>query len=208
MEPVWELPLSPDGILFNLRKGGRVQIRPSRAGDDEVIKQVFERLSPESRYLRFFSARSSLGDGLAKSLTDIDHARHCAWAVFDPDEPSGIEGITSGLPVAAARLIRDLDDATSAEAALTVVDAYHNRGIGRFLIELLVHTAADMQVTTLRFEILRENRSMLRLIGAMDATRHDIPDDRTVVEYRLSVPEPNELDVPAGALYELLRRLE
>lgn len=212
MEPVWDLPLSPDGMLFNLRRGGRVRIRPMRKGDDEEIKLAFERLSPRSRYLRFFSARDTLGDSLATSLTDIDHTRHFAWAVADPDRPSEIAGSTSGLAVAAARLIRDAEGGPrtagqSAEAALAIVDEYHGQGIGRFLIELLVQTASDVGVETLRFEILRENAPMLKLISSMGATRHAIPGDYSVIDYHLPVPRPEELDVPVGALYELLRRL-
>jgi len=155
--------------------------------------------------MRFFSVRSKLSEPLAASLTDIDHTTHFAWGVFDPDEPSEV-GDDSGLGVAAARLILD-DDATSAEAALTVVDAYQSRGIGRFLIELLVATAADVGADVLRFEILRQNRPMIGLVAAMGATGHSIEGDQSVVEYRLAVPPASEIAVPAGALYGLLRHV-
>lgn len=204
LQPVWELPLSPAGLLFTLRKGGRVRIRPVRADDAEGLKLSYQRLSPQSRYYRFFTSRSALGDRLAESLTDIDHERHFAWVVFDPDSPSEVDD-ESGLSIGAARIIRDADP-TSAEAALSVVDEYHNLGIGRFLIELMVHTAADVGIDVLRFEILRENRPMIRLIASMGAKGHPVPGDATVVDYRLSVPPADQLDVPAGALYQLLIR--
>lgn len=203
MQPVWELPLKPAGIMIELPRGGRVRIRPARASDIDAIKAGYERLSEESRYLRFFSARSKLGDRLATSLTDIDHETHFAWAVFDPDRPSDV-GDDSGLGVASARLIRD-EDATSAEAALTVIDEYQSRGIGHFLIELLVATAADVGADVLRFEILRQNHPMISLVANMGATGHPIEGDRSVVEYRLPVPPSDATAVPAGALYELLR---
>lgn len=203
MQPVWDLPLRSAGIVIELPNEGRVRIRPARVDDLEAIKAGFERLSEESRYLRFFSARPNLGDGLAASLTDIDHTTHFAWAVFDPDRPSEV-GDDSGLGVAAARLILD-EDPTSAEAALTVVDEYQGRGIGRFLVELLVATAADVGARVLRFEILRQNRGMIALAAGMGATGHPIDGDRSVVEYRLDVPPPSDTAVPAGALYELLR---
>lgn len=177
-----------------------------RPTDGPALEAAYQRLSEESRYFRFFSARSKLGAGLVASLTDIDHTTHFAWGVFDPEHPSEV-GDDSGLTVAAARLICD-DDPTSAEAALTVVDDYQGRGVGRFLIELLTATAADVGAKILRFEILRQNRAMIGLIAGMGAEAFDIPGDRTVVEYRLAVPEPSEIDVPAGAIYELLRHTD
>lgn len=191
---------------MKLPNGGRVRIRPARKSDIGEIKAGFERMSEESRYFRFFTARAELDDRLATSLTDIDHENHFAWAVFDPDVPSQIGG-DSGLGVAAARLIRDDDDPTSAEAALTVVDDYHGQGIGRFLIELLVATGVDVGAKTLRFEILRTNRPMIGLIAAMGATSHPVEGDASVVEYRLTLPPVDEIPVAAGAIYELLRRL-
>lgn len=180
-----------------------MRIRPVRPTDGPALEAAYQRLSEESRYFRFFSSRSKLGAGLVASLTDIDHTNHFAWGVFDPDLPSEV-GDDSGLTVGAARLIRD-DDPTSAEAALTVVDGYQGQGIGRFLIELLTATAADIGAKTLRFEILRQNRAMIGLIAGMGAESFVIPGDRTVIEYRLTVPDASEIDVPAGALYELLR---
>ncbi|MFT4988410.1 MAG: GNAT superfamily N-acetyltransferase [Acidimicrobiales bacterium] len=203
MQPVWDLPLTSAGIVIQLENGGRVRIRPARPSDDDGIKAGFARLSEESRYNRFFNARSQLSDSLATSLTDIDHTNHFAWGVFDPDQPSEV-GDESGFGVAAARLIRD-KGSTSAEAALTVTDDYQGRGIGRFLMELLVATAADVGTDILRFEILRQNRPMISLAAGMGAEGFPIEGERSVVEYRLAVPAPSTAAVPAGALYELLR---
>lgn len=203
MQPVWDLPLSSAGIVIELSNGGQVRIRPARISDSDTVKAGFARLSEESRYNRFFSARSKLSDSLATSLTDIDHENHFAWGVFDPDQPSEV-GDESGLGVASARLIRDADK-TSAEAALTVTDAYQGRGIGRFLMELLIATAADVGAETLWFEILRQNRPMISLAAGMGAEGFPIEGDRSVVEYRLAVPPPSATAMPAGALYELLR---
>jgi len=205
MQPVWDLPLQAAGIVINLDNGGRVRIRPARTTDLAAIKAGYERLSEEARYMRFFTARSKLSDSLAVSLTDIDHKTHFAWAVFDPDRESEV-GDDSGFGVASARLILD-EDPRSAEAALTVIDDYQRRGIGRFLVELLVATAADVGAEVLRFEILRQNRGMIALIAGMGAVGHAIEGDRTVVEYRLAVPSSDETQVPAGALYQLLRHV-
>ena len=203
-QPVWQLPLEAAGIVVRLPSGGEVRIRPVRETDGPALEAAYERLSEESRYLRFFSARSKLGERLVTSLTHIDHETHFAWGVFDPERQSDV-GDDSGLAVGSARLICD-EDPTSAEAALAIVDEYQGRGIGRFLIELLVATAADVGVDVLRFEILRENRAMIAAMVRAGAERHPTG-DRQVVEYRIAVPAPEDTVVPAGALYELLRRI-
>lgn len=207
MRPVWDLPLSPAGILVDLTNGKQVRIRPVRTSDVDLLQAAFLRLSPQSRYYRFFQMRESLDDNLAASLTNIDHESHFAWGVFDPAERSDIEHDESGLGIAVARLIRD-DNPTTAEAAVVVIDSYHGRGIGRFLLELLATTAADIGVATLRFEILRENRPMIQMMASAGATSHKNPSDPTVVNYHLDVPQADATDPPLGALYELLRHVD
>lgn len=205
VQPVWDLPLNPAGIIIELPNGGQVRIRPVGPQDVAGLQAAYQRLSEESRYFRFFTSRTQLSDGLANSLTNIDHESHFAWAVFDPDRPSEVDD-PSGYAVASARLIRDADP-TSAEAALAIVDDYQRRGIGRFLIDLLLATAADNGITTLRFEILRQNRAMVGLIASMGAEGGVVPGDSTLVEYRLPVPDAEDTSLPAGALYELLRHV-
>ena len=206
MQPVWELPLLAGGIEIELPSHGRVRIRPVREDDDDLINDAYERMSERSRYMRFFSARSKLSPQLVESLTDIDHTTHFGWLIQDPDTKSEIDNEGCGLVTGAARLILD-DDPTSAEASLALVDGYQGRGIGRFMIELLVATAADVGAEVLRFEILRSNGAMIGLVRKMGGTGHAIPGDASVVEYRLPVPAANETAVPAGALYKLLRHL-
>lgn len=209
MRPEWELPLQADGLVMELRNGGRMRVRPIRSEDTAGLIAAYAALSHESKYYRFFSARPKMPQAMAERLTHIDHENHFAWLVFDADaeEPDADQ---EDFGVAAARLIRD--DVTdgepcSAEAAVTVVDSYHHRGIGRFLIELLVCTAADVGVDVLRFEVLRENHKMRQLMSGTGASAHRIPGEAGVVEFRLTVPPSDTLSVPAGSLYRLLRHV-
>ena len=90
---------------------------------------------------------------------------------------------------------------------MTVLDSHHHRGIGRFLIELLVSTAADVGVEVLRFQVLRENGKMRQLLGGTGAAGHGVPGEAGVIEYRLTVPPAETLAVPAGNIYRLLRHV-
>lgn len=208
MRAEWELPLSPDGMVMELRNGGRMRVRPIRSDDTDDLMRAYERLSHESKYYRFFTARPRLPRAMAEKLTDIDHENHFAWVVFDADDP---DSQRQGFGIAAARLIRDAEPLesgeTSAEAAVTVVDDFHHRGIGRFLIELLVSTAADVGIDVLRFDVLRENAKMRGLMTGTGASVHSVPGERGVVEFRLTVPPADTLAVPAGNIYRLLRHV-
>ena len=206
VRPVWDLPLSPTGIELELDTGQHVRIRPISAADRNGLLAAFDRFSPESRYFRFFSPTPVLGERLVEALTDIDDTTQLAWAVFDPALPSEV-GDGSGLVIASARLFIDEDDATVAEATLAVVDDYQRRGLGRFLIELLVATAADNDIETVRLEVLHQNRGMRALLSKLGASAHRLPDDPSIIDYRLPVPELPADALPAGALYALLRRL-
>lgn len=202
MQPEWQLPLSPDGIVMELADDrGRMRVRPIRISDADDLIAGYDKLSHESKYFRFFTARPRMSRAMAEQLTDVDHVNHFAWVVSDADADEANVG------VAAARLIRDDDDPTSAEAAITVVDDYHHRGIGRFLIELLVCTAAEVGVDTLRFEVLRENHKMKRLMGSIGTTAQAVPGDPSVIAFLLPVPPAEELAVPAGSIYRLLHHM-
>ena len=205
MRPVWNLPLDRSGIEVELDNGVHVRIRPGRPDDREALTKAFERFSEHSRYMRFFGVMPKLNAQVATALSDIDDEHQLAWMVSDPAEPSEV-GDGSGLAIASARLFVDDDDPTTAEATLAIVDDYQGRGLGRFLIELLVSTAALYSIRTIRFDVLAENRAMRGLLRKIGARGTSLPDDRTIVRYLLEIPDNDSVDPTVGALYVLLRR--
>lgn len=204
--PIWDLPLKPAGIELELDNRDRVRIRPIQAGDRDAILAAFERFGAESRYLRFFGPRPVLGEALTERFSNVDDRTQLAWAVFDPSRPSEV-GDDSGLVVGSARLFVDAEDPSIAEATLAIVDEYQGRGLGRFLMDLLLATAADHGFSTIRYEVLHENTAMRSILKKLGATSHRLPGDAGVLHYHLDVPSLPESDLPAGALYQLLRRV-
>lgn len=200
----WELPLDVDGITGELDDGTPFVIRPIRTTDGPALEAAFAKMSPRSKYLRFFTVRERLGEELVNSLTDIDHDRHRAWVVADPSAPSDV-GTEEGRGFAVARLIIVEDEPRIAEASLAVVDDYQGRGFGRLLLELLIGTAQDVGIEFIRFETLYENRGMRALLNGLDAERNDELSDREVLVYDLPVSEEDSSGVAVGALYEILR---
>ena len=205
MKFTWDLPLDANGMRGTLGDGTPFVIRPIRVDDGDALEAAFQRMSPRSRYLRFFSVRDRLGPDLVERLTDIDHDTHRAWVVADPTQPSEVADSNEGLGVAVARLIAVEGEPGVAEAALVVADDYQGRGFGKLLLDLLIGTAQDTGVTHIRFETLFENRPMRALLKDLDAAKNAELSDREVIVYDLPVGDPSQEDVGIGALYQLLR---
>ena len=138
-----------------LRSGDRVLVRPIRPDDKRTLLDAFERLSPESRYRRFFSPTRELRAGQVRYLTEVDHHTHEALVAVEP-------GTSEGLGV--ARFIRSSDDPAVAEIAVAVVDSWHGRGLGTALLNDLTVRAREEGVERFSAMVLAENEPMLDLL--------------------------------------------
>jgi len=150
-----------------LNDGTKVTVRTIRPSDADMLRAGFERLSPESRYRRFFSSISVLTDEAVRYLTDVDSYNHVAIvAVVDSLDLK----VEDGLGV--ARFIRLEDDPEIAEAAVTVTDHAQRKGLGRVLLSVLIDKARAIGVKRFRAEVLRENEPMMKLLLGAGATMH------------------------------------
>jgi GNAT superfamily N-acetyltransferase len=147
-----------DGVLSDGRK---ILFRPITPDDKELLRVGVERLSPESRYRRFFSPIAHLTDDQLAYLTEIDYVDHFAWIGILPD--AGGEGVAVG------RWVRDPDHPESAEAAVTVADDLQGHGIGTALLVLLGRTAIERGIKRFTLEVLGENEPMLALMEHVGA---------------------------------------
>lgn len=204
MTPRLELPIPAEGVTRYLRDGTEVRLRPIRSLDKASLQESFERLSPRSRYRRFFTAMPKLPAGWAESLTDVDHRTHRAWVVVDPAGETTVAD-ADGLGVAVGRLVTDPDDSSIAEAALTVLDDYQQRGIGRLLLDAIVSTAALIGIERIRAETMHENHGMIQLMKDLGAIKNPERSDHDLVCYELPVPALDDADIVDGAVYEILR---
>src|SRR6266568_8681079 len=74
-----------------LRDGSRVVLRLVRPDDKALLRRGFERLSPESRYRRFMSAKSQLTDAELAYLTEVDGWSHFALGAVVEGAGGGAE---------------------------------------------------------------------------------------------------------------------
>jgi GNAT superfamily N-acetyltransferase len=140
-----------------LRDGARATLRPIAPEDKPLVAASFERLGEESRYRRFFTIKKELSPAELDYLVDVDHIDHEAIIAIDQ---------SSGEAVGVARYIRSNEDADVAEVAVTVVDDWHGRGLGRALLTRLTYRARREGIRRFSAVVLGENREALGLVDS------------------------------------------
>ncbi len=156
--------------VCELRDGTKVRLRPIGPEDREEFLLGFEHLSPQSRYLRFFTPLVEMPDRLVNRLLDTDDHHHIAIAAerFGPGErPLGFLGV--------ARLIRDTNEPECADIAVAVVDEFQRRGLGVCLLDELSRAGRRLGLRRFRALVLPENhavKELLRRVG-FESASHD-----------------------------------
>ncbi len=110
-----------------------------------------------------------LSEEQLRYLTEIDYVDHFAWVALNLDEAG-----SPGMGV--SRYVRIPDEPEVAEAAVTVVDDYHGRGLGTLLLEALGAVALENGIKRFRGYALEANRAIREVLQAMGASiEHDSP---------------------------------
>ena len=149
-------------IETELNDGTPVCIRRVRRADEARIREGIAKLSPQSRYLRFFSGMREAPPQVLRVLASPDGHDHLAWGALRSDLPD-----TPALGV--VRAFREKDDPGSAEFSVAVIDEYHGRGLARLLTAVLLLDCAREGLTQFTVHILPENRPALALARSLGA---------------------------------------
>ncbi len=186
---------APDADVVTLADGGRILIRQLVPSDRDELAQRYLQLSPTARRLRFFNAPDHLSERLLDYLMDVDGPDHCALVACAIDEEH-----TPG--VGLARYVRSRDDPSAAEAAVTVLDDYQNRGIATMLLRRLNDEARDHGISTFTASVMWENGALLDGLRAFGA--EVAPSEPGVASVRIALPDP-EVALPGSDLHRALR---
>lgn len=167
-----------------------IAIRPIRPEDRDGLAASFERLSPESRYLRFFSPVTRLSSAQLEYLTDVDHHDHEALVAVEAAE---------GDIVGVARFVRT-DDGV-AEPAVVVVDDWQGRGVGAGLLDALARRAREEDVHTFAAVVLAHNEAAMGALRRLGETQ--VHSQGQNVELMIAL---TEAEGGTPTLHDLLRR--
>ena len=137
-----------------LADGATVTIRRARPGDLATVRDMYAEMSPEHRYLRFFS--------MSPFAAEQEAHRVCREPA--PDHAALLAAL-DGQVIGCATYERAGSGCRSAEVAFAVADGMHRRGIGTLLLQHLVLLARSRGVRTFTAQTLRSNTAMQRVFA-------------------------------------------
>jgi acetyltransferase len=159
-----------------LGDGNHYLIRPVQLDDRDRIIELFNHLSPESRYLRFAHAISKLPDDFLDDILDLDYKSEMALLAILSSQ-SGVEE-----PIGIARYVT-LPNQNICEFSLSVSDNHSAHGVGTHLMLDLIGYAKENGIQEMLGYVLSKNLRMLNLVsdlGFQITNLDDDPDFKTV----------------------------
>ena len=165
-----------------LADGRTVRIRPIRPEDDERVLRLYERVSPESMYMRFFSPIPAEFARHTEHLTQVDQHEHVLIVAELGDEL-----------VAMARYDRQPDEYGRSRVRRRGRDQH--RGLGTLLLEHLAAIGRDQGIQRFVATTLPQNWRMLAVFrdAGYEVTSQF---DQGTVEVSFSI-EPTDASVAA-----------
>jgi nucleotide-binding universal stress UspA family protein/RimJ/RimL family protein N-acetyltransferase len=177
---------------LRLRDGGLLDVRPIAPADRALLRAAFERLSPESRYRRFFGPMPELSERELDYLTQVDHSDHEALIALDAQ---------TGDIVGVARFIRTTPGGEVAEPAITVADDWQGRGVGTALLQALARRARESGISCFDAPVLAANPEAIRVLESLGETTSQREGHE--VQLRIELPLP---DAPGARWRTVLRQ--
>ena len=179
---------------IRLRDGTEAVLRTIRPDDKERLRAGFQRLSPQSRYLRFHGVKTELTDAELRYLTEVDGVHHLAIGAVRE-----VGGVEEGLGI--ARLVELAGEPGVAEAAITVLDEMQGKGLGTILFQRLVAAGAERGIRRVRCFVLGSNQGMQDLLHKIAGETH-VSVESGVVTAEIELPRESPRQ---SGLYEILR---
>ena len=143
-------------VRIQHKEVGELFIRPIRPEDAPLLVQLFESLSKQSVYFRFFSSLKQLPHRMLARFTQIDYDREIALvALREPEPNEKMLGV--------ARVLTDVYNRKHAEFSVIVGDSWQGKGIGAELLKRCLSISKERGIEKVTGIVLPENTQMLKL---------------------------------------------
>ncbi len=163
--------------------GRRVRLRPIRPDDAPRLVELYDRLSRQTAYQRFFTVMQRLPPDWARLHAAVDHQRRFALVAEDSTGP--------GRPLVGVARYEPVPESDTVELAVVVQDSWQGLGLGTLLLRGLLHAAELNGIHRFRAYVLVENRRMLHLLKR-HARVLEQQRDGSVLELTLAAAGPPE----------------
>jgi len=161
-----------------VREGiGELFIRPIRPEDAPLLVELFNSLSRQSVYFRFFGPLKMLPPGMLARFTQIDYDREIALVALLGTE-------TDEKMLGMARVITDIYNRKNAEFSVVVGDFWQGKGIGAELLKRCLSISKERGIENVKGIVLPENTQMLALGKKLGFTAKKIVGES---EYELNI---------------------
>lgn len=175
-QPMTTAPAPTPAVIHTMLADGQpVCLRRITPADGALMRAGIEQMSPQSRYLRFFSGMRTPPDWLVERLLDVDGDQHLAWGAIASGAPAGAHPPCNtprceGPAIGAVHAFRTPDDPDCAEFSVAVLDAWHHKGLGRLLTATLLLEARAEGIAAFHVDTLSENRTAIAFTQALGGT--------------------------------------
>ena len=164
--------------LWPMRGGGEYLVRPIHPDDAQMLQQLVQNLSPESRYFRFISSMVELPASMLARFTLIDYDREMALVAVFRERTVGADGEIKETDriVGVSRYVTNPDQ-SSCEFALVVADDFNGKGLGSRLMLSIMDVARDKGLAEIDGLVLANNPGMLKLMRSLGFVVKPFPED-------------------------------
>ncbi len=138
-----------------LRDDTPATLRPIRPEDEPLVEKMFQYLSKESLYYRFFGYVPQVTHEFLARYTQNDYDREIAIIVE-------IEDKGEKLMIGVVRIIADAWG-ENAEYAILIADPWQRQGLGTILTDYILEIARDKGIRKIYASVLATNKGMIRL---------------------------------------------
>jgi len=154
--------------VWPMRGGGQYTVRPIHPNDAQMLQDLVQNLSPESRYFRFVSSMRELPPSMLARFTLIDYDREMALVAVYKVRSAGADGemVETERIIGVSRYVTNLDQ-SSCEFSLVVADDFSGKGLGSRLMESIMDVAREKGLTEIEGLVLAKNPGMLKLMKSL-----------------------------------------
>jgi acetyltransferase len=165
-------------LVWPLRGGGEYTVRPIHTDDAQMLQDLVQSLSAESRYFRFVSSMIELPPSMLAKLTLIDYDREMALVAVYKERQAQENGeiVERDRIIGVSRYITNPDQ-TSCEFSLVVADDFSGKGLGSRLMDSIMDVARERGLTEIVGLVLTNNDGMLRLMRGLGFSVKPYPED-------------------------------
>lgn len=206
-QPTSTAPTGPESQNWEadviLNDGDIATLRPITPADRDAIRAFYDRVSDQSKYLRFF--------GTHPALTDDDLDR---WLHTDGYDKVTLVMVERGNIVAVAgySIVEQFLPSRVGDVSFLVQDSHHGKGVANILLEHLAEIGREGKVERFFAEMLTQNRRMVQVfVRAGYSAKPELEDGFIRVDFRIApnensrdVMERRELRAEANSIHRLL----